>query len=422
MQTYSIPTNDTGEAHSRSKSLLSVSGAGVMIGLLTGCQDRPYVFGLSTALAAKNVIVDVIGSDEVDGPELHTNPNLRFLNMRKSRREKVNAFRKVSRLLAYYLRLMRYAANEKPRILHILWNNKFETFDRTLLMLYYRACGKKTVLTVHNVNQARRDAKDSPVNRLTLRIQYRLADHIFVHTEKMKSELIESFGTPEAKVTIVPFGINNAVPQTSLTASDAKRRLGIQSHEKTVLFFGRMRPYKGLENLLAAYEQLATRHSDYRLIVAGEPKRGSEGYFREIQRTISRIDKGNRIICKLQFIPDVEMELYLKAADLLVLPYKEIFQSGVMFLSFSFGLPVVAADVGSFREEIIEGVTGFLCDPGDATDLSNTIEKYFASELYRNLENRRQGIRELAQANHSWGVVAEKTTAVYARLLEGQAS
>jgi D-inositol-3-phosphate glycosyltransferase len=396
-----------------------VSRSGIEIGLLTGCQDRPYVFGLSTALADNNVTVEVIGSAEVDGPEMHTKPQLRFIDMRKSRRENVSAIRKASRLFTYYLSLLRYAANERPKILHILWNNKFETFDRTLLMLYYRMCGKKIVLTVHNVNQARRDAKDSPLNRFTLRIQYRLADHIFVHTQKMMSELTESFGVPAANVTIIPFGINNAVPQTSLTAADAKRRLGIQGHEKAVLFFGRMRPYKGLENLLAAYEKLAKPQSGYRLIVAGEPKKGSEEYFREIQRTIDRIDNEGRIICKLQFIPDEEMELYLKAADLLVLPYREIFQSGVLFLSFSFGLPVVAADVGSFREEVIEGVTGFLCDPGDAVDLSNTIEKYFASELYEDLENRRPGIRELARANHSWAIVADKTTAVYARLLEG---
>ena len=94
----------------------------------------------------------------------------------------------------YYARLIRYAATAKPRIFHILWNNKFESFDRTLLMLYYKVLGKKIVLTVHNVNAGRRDSKDTRLNRLTLRIQYRLADHIFVHTEKMKRELIEEFG------------------------------------------------------------------------------------------------------------------------------------------------------------------------------------------------------------------------------------
>jgi glycosyltransferase involved in cell wall biosynthesis len=397
-------------------------GHEIEIGLLTGCQDRPYVFGLSTALALKNVSVDVIGSDEVDGPEMHTTPQLHFLNMRKSRRQKVNPARKVSRLLVYYFRLIRYAANEKPKILHILWNNKFEYFDRTLLMLYYKRQGKKIVLTVHNVNQARRDAKDSLLNRVTLRIQYRLADHSFVHTQKMKSELIEDFGVKEENVTIIPFGINNAVPQTDLTVAEAKRILGIQSGEKVILFFGRMRPYKGLEHLLAAYERLSKHRSDYRLIVAGEPKKGSEEYIDEIRRIIQRIDKDERIVCKLQFIPDEETELYFKAADVLALPYKEIFQSGVMFLAYSFGLPVIAANVGSFSDEIVEGRTGFLCNPSNADDFAGTIDRYFASELYRNLDHQRSQIMDYANEHHSWSIVAEKTTTVYAHLLEGQSS
>jgi D-inositol-3-phosphate glycosyltransferase len=394
----------------------------IEIGLLTGCQDRPYVFGLAMALASRNVSLDVVGNEEVDGPEMHTTPNLRFLNVRESRRRKSNPAKKLLELFAYYLRIIRYAMRTDSKILHILWNNKFETFDRTLLIWYYRMCGKKIVLTVHNVNQARRDAKDSALNRFTLRIQYRLADHIFVHTQKMKTELIDDFAVKEENVTVIPFGINNAVPQTDLTVAEAKRVLGIQSGEKVILFFGRMRPYKGLEHLLAAYERLSRHRSDYRLIVAGEPKKGSEEYIDEIRRIIRRIDKDQRIICKLQFIPDEETELYFKAADILALPYKEIFQSGVMFLAYSFGLPVIAANVGSFSEEVVEGKTGFLCNPSDADDLAGNIERYFTSDLYRNLDDRRPQIQAYANEHHSWGVVAEKTTAVYAHLLERHSS
>ncbi|MGC2266796.1 MAG: glycosyltransferase, partial [Candidatus Acidiferrales bacterium] len=112
-----------------------------------------------------------------------------------------------------------------------------------------------------------------------------------------------------------------------------------------------------------------------------------------------------------------DTELYFKAADVLVLPYKEIFHSGVLFLAHSFGLPVVAADVGPFREEIVEGRTGFLCNPSDAADLANAIERYFASDLYRNLENRRDDIRDHASEQHSWSVVGEMTQNVYTELL-----
>jgi glycosyltransferase involved in cell wall biosynthesis len=110
--------------------------------------------------------------------------------------------------------------------------------------------------------------------------------------------------------------------------------------------------------------------------------------------------------------------LYFKAADVLALPYRHIFQSGVLFLGYSFGLPVVAADVGALREDIIEGKTGFVFRPGDPADLAKTIETYFSSELYRGLRNRRQEIRDYAKERHSWNVVGQLTRKVYAELLE----
>jgi D-inositol-3-phosphate glycosyltransferase len=389
----------------------------IELGLLTGCQDRPYAFGLAMALVSKGVGVDVIGGDEIDSPELHVTRSLRFLNFRGDQHAKVGLAKKLSNLALYYARLMRYAARSKPKLLHILWNNKIEWFDRTILMMYYRALGKRVALTAHNVNQARRDAKDSLLNRITLRVQYRLCDHIFVHTHKMKDELCRDFGVAEKAVTVIRHPINNAFPDTDLTPSEAKRRLGLRDDEKAVLFFGRIRPYKGIEHLLAAFRPLAADHSNYRLIIAGEPKKGSEEYREEIEQVVNRNFAPGRIVLRIQFIPDQEMEIYLKGADVLVLPYKEIFQSGVLFLAYSFGLPVVATDVGSFREEIVEGSTGFLCQPGDPAELAKAIEKYFASDLYRNLKVRRQVLKDYADANHSWNAVADLTRNAYAEML-----
>jgi D-inositol-3-phosphate glycosyltransferase len=394
------------------------SQIGIKIGLLTGCQDRPYAFGLAMALVSEGVNVDVIGSDEIDSPELHTTPNLRFRNFRGSQRNHTNFAEKLAKLVVYYAKLIRYAARSNPKILHILWNNKFEFFDRTILMLYYKVMGKRIALTAHNVNQARRDAKDSWLNRATLRIQYQLCDHIFVHTRKMKVELCQDFGVAEKAVAVIRHPVNDAFPDTELTPAEAKRLLGLRDNEKAILFFGRIRPYKGIEYLLDAFRLLlADEKANYRLIVAGEPKKGSEEYLHEIQQSVKRDFSQGQVILKIQFIPDAEMEVYLKGGDVLVLPYKEIFQSGVLFLAYSFGLPVVATDVGSFREEIVEGSTGFLCQPGDPAELARALETYFASDLYRNLKTRRTELKDYANANHSWQAVAKLTWNAYAKML-----
>ena len=122
---------------------------------------------------------------------------------------------------------------------------------------------------------------------------------------------------------------------------------------------------------------------------------------------------------RAEFIPDHDIELYFKAADVLVLPYRHIYQSGVLFLGYSFGLPVLAADVGSLREEIIEGETGFLFRPDDPVDLARAIDRYFTSDLFAQLSTRRQKIEQFATKRHSWEVVGQLTMNAYAELIRG---
>jgi glycosyltransferase involved in cell wall biosynthesis len=216
---------------------------------------------------------------------------------------------------------------------------------------------------------------------------------------------------------VIPYGINNAVPQTALTSSEAKKQLGIQESEKTILFFGAIKPYKGLEYLVAAFQHIATEQEDYRLIIAGERKKGCEQYWSAIQQRIGDDSSFERVLQKIGLIPDQEMELYFKAADVAVLPYTEIFQSGILILAYSFGLPVVATDVGSFAENIIAGKTGLVCRPGDPDDLAGAIRKYFDSDLFRELEWRRQEIRDYALSMHSWDRVGDLTRCVYLDLV-----
>ncbi len=405
--------SSTKAAHSQLSTLNSQRS--YTVALLSGGGDKPYALGLSAALTSKGVWIEFIGSDHLKVPELLDNPHIRFLNLR-NQRSGVGRIAKMRRILAYYARIVGYVPKAKPKIFHILWNNKLEFFDRTLLMLYYKAMGKRVVFTAHNVNARKRDRNDSLLNRLSLRIQYRLSDQVLVHTEQMKRELLTDFGVEESKVKIVPFGINNTVPNTGLTPAEAKQRLGLSRNDKALLFFGNITPYKGLECLISAFAETVNKDRNYRLIIAGRPK-GGDAYWRQIQQEIARHGIGDRVIQKIEYIPDEETELYFKAADLLVLPYTHIFQSGVLFLGYSFGLPAIAADVGSLRDEIVEGKTGFVFKSQDSADLARVIGGYFDSELFSKLESHRAAIKEYANERYSWDKVAAITTAVYSKLL-----
>lgn len=385
------------------------------IALLTGGRDKHYSAGLALALLEEKVAFDFLGSDDVDFPEVHRSPFVRYFNLRDQRPD-ATLPDKIARIILYYWRLMLYAATSRAHIFHILWNNKFEFFDRTLLMLYYKLVGKQIVLTAHNVNAGARDGNDSVLNRLSLKFQYRVSDHIFVHTQKMKTELVSDFNASSEKITLVPYGINNIVPDTGLTSTAARQQLNIGRKDRVVLFFGSIAPYKGLNYLLSAFIQLAKNDASYRMIVAGKPKWDGE-HWTQLQPSITGSGLRDRITENIAFIPDEQAEVYFKAADVLILPYTHIFQSGILFLGYSFGLPVIASDVGSLREEIVEGRTGFVCKPRDSSDLAATIQRYFESDLYRELASRRAEIRAHALESHSWSKVAEITCRVYSKLL-----
>jgi glycosyltransferase involved in cell wall biosynthesis len=398
------------------RSTLNAQSSTLRIALLTGGGDKPYALGMAAALTSVGIHVDFIGSDDLNVPVLLNDPLVNFLNLRGDVRPDASPFAKARRVLKYYIKLVSYAGTAQPRLFHLLWNNKFELFDRTLLMLYYKLLGKKVVLTAHNVNAGKRDSNDSWLNRLSLKIQYNLSDHIFVHADGMKREMASEFSIPESKISIIPFGINNTVPSTSLSSAEAKRQLGISGGDKTLLFFGNIAPYKGLEYLISALAELSNKDRSYRLILVGKPK-GSEGYWKQIHQGIALSGTRDRVIERIEYIPDEQTELFFKAADVLILPYTRVFQSGVLFLGYSFGLPAIAADVGNLKEEIIEGETGFVFKRRDSSDLARRIDQYFKSELFRNLETRRAQIKEYANERYSWSKVAAITTRVYSELL-----
>ncbi|MGH9474310.1 MAG: glycosyltransferase family 4 protein [Terriglobales bacterium] len=386
-------------------------GGGFSVALLTGGFDRAYTYGLAMALARAGVPLEIIGSDVLDRPEYHCTPGVKYRNLRGG--QDASRLLRALRLGVYYLRLIRYSATARPKIFHVLWNNRVEWLDRTILMLYYRLLGKRVVLTAHNVNQAARDGRDSAWNRLTLRIQYRLADAIFVHTEAMGEQLRTEFGVRAEAIVRIPYGVDDSIPVTSMTPAQARGRLGLSTDDRVLLFFGHIRSNKGLEYLARAFISLARRNARYKLIIAGQPRRDAGAYWASIQCELGAAGLGNRVVERAEHVPDEETEVYFKAADVFVLPYRDVFQSGVLFLGLGFGLPAIATAVGGLADAVVDGENGLLCERDNAESLAAALDRYFSGELYTRLDVRREEIARRVRETNSWAKVAEITAAAY---------
>jgi D-inositol-3-phosphate glycosyltransferase len=198
---------------------------------------------------------------------------------------------------------------------------------------------------------------------------------------------------------------------------EARKKLNLDDGGRIALFFGVITPYKGLEYLLWALTKRREKDDPFRLIIAGKVDKKFSQYWKSVQRIAKEHNLGDYIIERIGYIADKDVEVYFKAADVLILPYKYIFQSGILFLAFNFGLPVIATDVGSLREFIIDGKTGFLCKPEDPDDLAEKINIYYNSHLFRNAEENREKIIGYANEKYSWGKIGGKTHDLYKSLL-----
>src|SRR5262249_35377649 len=127
------------------------------IALLTAGKDQPYALGLLRALQGKPVHIEFIGNDVMAASEVVRTGHLDFYNLVGNQEAEASTSQKILRVLAYYSRLILYAAHTDAKLFHILWFRKFPYIERTLLNVYFKILRKKLVFTAHNVDDQARN-------------------------------------------------------------------------------------------------------------------------------------------------------------------------------------------------------------------------------------------------------------------------
>jgi glycosyltransferase involved in cell wall biosynthesis len=193
-----------------------------------------------------------------------------------------------------------------------------------------------------------------------------------VMSESVKDDLLSL--KPDARFILQEHPLYNHFGE-KIDKRFAIEELELNPEKKTLLFFGLIRDYKGLDLLIAAMSLL---DESYQLVIAGE----SYGDFRKYRQTIESSPACSRIKTLNRYISDDEVPRLFSAADLLVTPYRSATQSGVIPVAYHFDVPVLATDVGGLKENIERAGTGIVCLP-DVESLSEGIRKFF--QLDRNI-------------------------------------
>lgn len=182
-----------------------------------------------------------------------------------------------------------------------------------------------------------------------------------------------------------------------MDVSMAREHIGIDSAKKTLLFFGLIRDYKGLDLLLDAFNQL---DESYQLLIVGEVYSKRDMYEQKI--ITSKNNKRIHFINK--YVPDSEVNLYFSAADLCVLPYRTATQSGITATSFHFDVPILATNVGGFKTQIEAPGMGIVVDGSDSLLIQKGIEKYFNE----NLKSQFIEAIHVEKSKNTWELYADK--------------
>jgi glycosyltransferase involved in cell wall biosynthesis len=182
------------------------------------------------------------------------------------------------------------------------------------------------------------------------------------------------------------------------TKEAARQELALNLEDRLLLFFGFVRPYKGLHHLLAAMPAILEQ-IEITLLVVGEFWRGRA----ETESRIAQLGLGGQVKLIDQYVPNEEIELFFSAADLVVLPYESATGSGILQIAMGLKRPAVVTNVGGLAEIVVHGETGLVVPPGDSTALAEAIVHYFKEGLEpKFVENIRR-----AQAHFSWDIMVD---------------
>jgi glycosyltransferase involved in cell wall biosynthesis len=269
-----------------------------------------------------------------------------------------------------WVRAARRAASLQPDMLVFTWWNPFfGPIVRTIATLFKWMTGKPVVIIAENVISHEGRYVDVVLTKLALST----ADRFLVLSGVVEQAIGKMF--PAIKVFKSSLPVYDCYQATgeALTKEQALQSLKIAGRS-IILFFGYIRTYKGLMNLLEALPAIRKEVTDVHLLIVGEFYDDPAPY----REAITRLGIQDCVTIVAEYVPNEQVHLYFTASDVVVLPYNEATQSGILSIAYGFTKPVIVTNVGGLAELVDENSTGFIVPPHDIPALSNAVIRFFA--------------------------------------------
>lgn len=360
--------------------------------------DYKYTYSLANALLQCCNEVEVIIDDKKDNEYCKCKCYNKFLTSSKN----IGKIRKLINYISSYRYIVKKAVAEHFDVVHVQW------FQFSPVDYYYlnklKHYGIKLVVSVHDIVPFNEKKYDFSFHKKI----YSLCDNIIVQAKTNIKRFDELFPECSDKVTYIPHG--HFLDFVDIHDKQVSRNyLGIPQNKTVLLFFGQIKKVKGVGILIEAFGELMKKRDDLFLVIAGSVWKDDFTPYQEL------IDKynltENQIKTDIRYIPDEEIGFYYSACDVAVMPYLDVYQSGVIQLVYAYEKPVIATSIDAFMEIVRDGVNGYLCKPGDFEDLANTIERAVGKpELFHQMGET--GKKEI-MVKFSWEDIAKKITELY---------
>lgn len=298
--------------------------------------------------------------------------------------------------------LLIYTLIKRIKIVHFIWIVS-PWLDYWLIRLLQLA-GRRVIYTAHNPFPHEPKVGDI---RKYCRI-YLKVDHIIALTHYTRNEITTHCGISAEKISVLPHGDYEALfSQYDINSNLAKEVRQKAGNRKIIAFLGHIRPYKGLEVFVNAFELIKQRMPDSFFLIAGSVLVGNKKNWEE---KLTDSCNSDDLWVDLRFVPVEDIKAYLSVINVLVQPYISASQSGNTVMAYAAGVPVISTNVGGLAEMTEDGKTGHIIAPGNPDAIADAVSKCFKSDNY---EKMSQNAHRATTDQFNWEKIAEQTAAVY---------